>query len=243
MVLIDPEYLHTLSAREIRSGTAEIIKYGMTHDIHLFNEIKDNSELNIIDLIHRSIEIKNEVVLKDPREQNLRKVLNFGHTIGHAIESFYLESKDLKNLTHGEAIAIGMIMETHLSFQKKYINIEHKFTQTTHSRSLHSHICFHSLTFFCLCTFFISYSVYMDSLRLVARSMALSGALVAPRWGLEYKGSAKQKKKRVQFELKSLCYFITKFISSLMLSYRNINHCTAKEVFSFNFIILFLDLS
>ena len=55
MVVLDPEYLQTLIAREIRSGTAEIIKYGMTHDIRLFNEIKDNTELNIIDLIHRSI--------------------------------------------------------------------------------------------------------------------------------------------------------------------------------------------
>ena len=115
MVLLDPEYLHTLSAREIRSGTAEIIKYGMTHDSKLFKEIKNNSELNIVDLIHRSIEIKNEVVLEDPTEQNIRKVLNWGHTIGHGIESYFLESDTKENLTHGEAIAIGMICETYIS--------------------------------------------------------------------------------------------------------------------------------
>ncbi len=115
MVLIDPEYLHTLSAREIRSGTAEIIKYGMTHDLHLFNEIKDNSELNIIDLIHRSIEIKNEVVTEDPKEQGIRKVLNWGHTIGHAVESYFLESEHKESLTHGEAIAIGMVCEAYIS--------------------------------------------------------------------------------------------------------------------------------
>ncbi|MCT4697773.1 3-dehydroquinate synthase [Tenacibaculum haliotis] len=115
MVVLDAEYLHTLPAREIRSGTAEIIKYGMTHDIRLFNEIKDNNELNIVDLIHRSIEIKNEVVLKDPTEQNIRKVLNWGHTIGHGVESYFLENEQKENLTHGEAIAIGMVCEAYIS--------------------------------------------------------------------------------------------------------------------------------
>ncbi|MFY9242610.1 MAG: 3-dehydroquinate synthase [Polaribacter sp.] len=115
MVLVDDAYLETLSEREIKSGTAEIIKYGLTYDIKLFNEIKKNKHLNISDLIFRSIEIKNEVVLQDPKEKNLRKILNFGHTLGHAIESFYLESEDKENLTHGEAIAIGMVCECYLS--------------------------------------------------------------------------------------------------------------------------------
>ncbi|CAM1333430.1 3-dehydroquinate synthase [Tenacibaculum aestuariivivum] len=115
MIVLDPEYLQTLSAREIRSGTAEIIKYGMTHDIHLFNEIKDNIKLNIVDLIHRSIEIKNEVVLEDPKENGIRKALNWGHTIGHGVESYFLESSHKENLTHGEAIAVGIICETYIS--------------------------------------------------------------------------------------------------------------------------------
>ncbi len=115
LIIIDPEYLHTLTPREIRSGTAEIIKYGMTHDIRLFNEIKDNDKLNIVDLIHRSIEIKNEVVLEDPKEQGVRKVLNWGHTIGHGVESYFLENPKKEALTHGEAIAIGMVCEAHLS--------------------------------------------------------------------------------------------------------------------------------
>ncbi|SEB39691.1 3-dehydroquinate synthase [Tenacibaculum sp. MAR_2009_124] len=115
MIVIDPEYLHTVTPREIRSGTAEIIKYGMTHDIRLFNEIKDNPNLNIIDLIHRSIEIKNEVVLEDPKEKSIRKVLNWGHTIGHGVESYFLDSKTKENLTHGEAIAIGMVCEAYIS--------------------------------------------------------------------------------------------------------------------------------
>ncbi|WP_370397940.1 3-dehydroquinate synthase [Tenacibaculum dicentrarchi] len=115
MVVLDPEYLQTLSPREIRSGTAEIIKYGMTHDVHLYNEIKSNPKLNIIDLIHRSIEIKNEVVLEDPKEHGVRKALNWGHTIGHGIESYFLESAHKENLTHGEAVAIGMVCEAYLS--------------------------------------------------------------------------------------------------------------------------------
>ncbi|KGL63312.1 3-dehydroquinate synthase [Polaribacter sp. Hel1_85] len=115
MVIVDTNYLTTVTDREIKSGTAEIIKYGITYDIKLFNEIKNNKELKISDLIFRSIEIKNEVVLQDPKEQNLRKILNFGHTLGHAIESFYLESEDKENLTHGEAIAIGMVCESFMS--------------------------------------------------------------------------------------------------------------------------------
>jgi len=118
MVLIDPRFLNTVIAREIRSGLAEIIKYGLTYDVKLWSEIKDFKELNInniSNLIYRSIEIKNEVVTTDPKEQGLRKVLNFGHTLGHAIESFFLESEDKENLTHGEAIAIGMITEAYLS--------------------------------------------------------------------------------------------------------------------------------
>jgi len=115
MVIVDPEYLQTLSAREIRSGTAEIIKYGLTYDVNLFNEIKDNKNLNIVDLIHRSIEIKNEVVIEDPKEAGLRKILNYGHTLGHAVESYFLETESKETLTHGEAIAIGMVCESYMS--------------------------------------------------------------------------------------------------------------------------------
>ncbi len=117
MVIVDSDYLTTVTEREIKSGTAEIIKYGLTYDTDLFNEIKNNKKLEIRLLIQRSIEIKNEVVLQDPREQNLRKILNFGHTLGHAIESFYLESEEKQNLTHGEAIAIGMVCESFMSYK------------------------------------------------------------------------------------------------------------------------------
>ena len=117
MVIVDDSYLTTLEEREIKSGTAEIIKYGLTYDINLFNEIKNNADLKISELIFRSVAIKNEVVLQDPKEKNLRKILNYGHTLGHAIESFYLESDDKEHLTHGEAIAIGMVCESYMSFK------------------------------------------------------------------------------------------------------------------------------
>ena len=78
-------------------------------------EVKNHKLNNINDLIFKSIQIKNKVVQQDPRENNIRKILNFGHTLGHAIESFYLESEDKNNLTHGEAIAIGMVCESFLS--------------------------------------------------------------------------------------------------------------------------------
>jgi 3-dehydroquinate synthase len=118
MVLIDTSFLKTLSDREMRSGLAEIIKYGLTFDMKIWKEIQSITKLDseiLDDLVYRSIEIKNEVVLKDLKEDNLRKTLNFGHTMGHAIESYFLESKEKNTLTHGEAIAIGMVIELYYS--------------------------------------------------------------------------------------------------------------------------------
>ncbi len=118
MVLVNPQFLETVSKRELHSGLAEIIKYGLTYDTVLWNSIRENNAIfdNSLDhIIHRSIEIKNEVVLKDPKENGLRKILNFGHTIGHAIESYFLENDHKKTLTHGEAIAAGMVIESYFS--------------------------------------------------------------------------------------------------------------------------------
>lgn len=116
MVIIDPLYLKTLAEIEVTSGMAEIIKYGLTYDKSLWNQfIDENKEVDLVGMIHRSIEIKNEVVLEDRLEANLRKILNYGHTIGHAVESYFLESEDKKTLTHGQAIALGMITEAYIS--------------------------------------------------------------------------------------------------------------------------------
>jgi len=116
MVIIDPLYLKTLSEKEVVSGMAEIIKYGLTYDTSLWNQfLEEDKEVDLVGMIHRSIEIKNEVVLEDRLEANLRKILNYGHTIGHAVESHFLESDDKETLTHGQAIALGMITEAYLS--------------------------------------------------------------------------------------------------------------------------------
>lgn len=116
MVIIDSLYLKTLSEKEMTSGMAEIIKYGLTYDASLWDQFVDPSKkVDLEGMIHRSIEIKNEVVLEDRLEANLRKILNYGHTIGHAVESHFLESDDKTTLTHGEAIALGMITEAYVS--------------------------------------------------------------------------------------------------------------------------------
>lgn len=118
MVLIDTQYLQTISEREMRSGMAEVLKYGLIKNNKLFIEIRDNNQLNFSDLeflIFESIQIKNKIVLEDPKEKELRKILNFGHTLGHAIESYFLETKHKEILTHGEAIAVGMICASYIS--------------------------------------------------------------------------------------------------------------------------------
>jgi len=128
IVIVDADYLDTLNDREMRSGMAEVIKYALIYDIKLLDQIKYYNHLKNNELIHRSIEIKNEVVLEDPKEAGLRKILNFGHTLGHAIESFYLESEDKESLKHGEAIAIGMVCESYLSSKLLSLS-EEKVTQ------------------------------------------------------------------------------------------------------------------
>lgn len=114
-VFIDPVFLKTLDQRELRSGFAEVIKHGLIADKDYFNQVMTDglNQSNWNAVIAHSVHIKNEVVAKDPKEKGLRKILNFGHTIGHAIESHYLDSDN--HLLHGEAIAIGMICEAYLS--------------------------------------------------------------------------------------------------------------------------------
>lgn len=116
MVLIIPFFLKTLNERQLRSGFAEMLKHGLISDNSYWNNLKSVSDFNFLEEhIYRSILIKNEVVLQDPTEQNVRKTLNFGHTLGHAIESSFLDNPEKGSLLHGEAIAIGMILEAYLS--------------------------------------------------------------------------------------------------------------------------------
>lgn len=110
--LICTDFLATLPEREYTSGIAEIIKHYLIADAAAFYDFQQNISLATI---QKAITIKSTFVNQDPFENNIRKALNFGHTIGHAIESYYLESET--PLLHGEAIAIGMIVESHLSYQ------------------------------------------------------------------------------------------------------------------------------
>ena len=107
-VIMDIDVLNSLQETELRNGMAEIIKYGAIWDKALFHELSEVKDL--LPLIKKSVEIKEDIVKKDPKETGLRSILNFGHTIGHAIET--LEDY---SLSHGEAVAIGMIGEAHLT--------------------------------------------------------------------------------------------------------------------------------
>ena len=115
-IIICDKFLSTLPYRQLKSGFAEIIKHGLIYDLDHWKEIQMNP-LSKIDnwqtFIKKSVFVKADIVEKDPNESGLRKILNFGHTLGHSVESWYLETE--KNLLHGEAIAAGMIMEAKLA--------------------------------------------------------------------------------------------------------------------------------
>lgn len=119
-VFADPDFLQTLPARELLSGFAEVIKHAFIGDPVLKERLGQIPDLAAIsnaewlDILSASIAVKVHVVAEDPFEKGLRMVLNYGHTIGHAVESYFLESA--APLTHGEAIAIGMLMESYLAY-------------------------------------------------------------------------------------------------------------------------------
>jgi 3-dehydroquinate synthase len=118
-VFVEPVFLDTLPARELRSGFGEVIKHAMIGDPALWDRIVKLDSLdgvNWFDFLNPSIAVKVKVVEEDPLEKGLRAVLNFGHTIGHALESYYLHTAS--PLAHGEAVAIGMVCEAELAPKK-----------------------------------------------------------------------------------------------------------------------------
>lgn len=121
-VFIDTKFLKTLPERELRSGFAEVIKHCLIADKDYWEIVSnvDFKDQNWSDIVNHSVKVKNKVVEEDPFEKGRRKILNFGHTIGHAIESYFLK-KDEQRLLHGEAIAAGMICEGYLS--EKFCNL------------------------------------------------------------------------------------------------------------------------
>lgn len=114
-VFISTRFIDTLEERQQQSGLAEIIKHGLISDASIYEAVRDISLKDIDqELVYRSVEVKNKVVKADPKEKNIRKILNFGHTIGHALEAYSL-IHDEDALLHGEAIAVGMVCEAYLS--------------------------------------------------------------------------------------------------------------------------------
>jgi 3-dehydroquinate synthase len=119
-VYIDPTFLTTLEQKEVIAGYAEVIKHALIADNEYLGHIRDH-DLDVgaqsmeswKAIIEQSVNIKNRIVTEDPKEEGVRKTLNFGHTIGHALESFYLGTDT--PLLHGEAVAIGMVCELYLS--------------------------------------------------------------------------------------------------------------------------------
>ena len=126
-VIVDTQFLSTLPQNEMRSGLAEMLKHGLIFDKKYWDKFKDLKSLNtdnLNELIHQSIEIKNTIVCEDLTENGIRKSLNFGHTLGHAIESYFLENNNKTSLLHGEAIAVGMILESFISREKELLTNE-----------------------------------------------------------------------------------------------------------------------
>ncbi len=123
-VFVDPIFLQTLPLRELQAGMAELYKHALIQDGMLWNELKEISIEQSTDIkpawIERSIQIKTAIVTQDPFEKNIRKALNFGHTIGHAIES-YFQTKNA-TLLHGEAVILGMVAEAYISFKHNLIS-------------------------------------------------------------------------------------------------------------------------
>ena len=121
-VYILPKFLQTLNQRQVVSGYAEIIKHALIADKNYWQLLMKTSitKINWEETIYHSVNIKNDIIESDPFEENRRKILNFGHTLGHAIESYYLKKE--KNILHGEAVALGIYLETELS----PLNVERK---------------------------------------------------------------------------------------------------------------------
>ncbi|MGM0378717.1 MAG: 3-dehydroquinate synthase [Bacillota bacterium] len=118
-VIIDPEFLLTLDSREIKSGLGELIKHSLIKDSKLFYNLLNYSNFeklykDIEDILYKSLKVKKDVVQKDEYDKSIRMILNFGHTIGHAIE----KKLKVNEISHGEAIAIGMLEITKISEKK-----------------------------------------------------------------------------------------------------------------------------
>lgn len=140
-IFINSNFLETLSERQIKNGYAEIIKIALIADINFWKELKKlktSKEFSSENVITKAIELKNHIVKIDLHEKNLRKSLNFGHNIGHALESALIAQN--KDILHGEAIAAGMIMETEIACSLKRISVKEQKEITDYILSIYKNI-------------------------------------------------------------------------------------------------------
>jgi len=128
-VIIDPNTLITLDERQLHSGLVEAIKMALTSNYELFELIEKSNDLNedLETIIKEALKIKKDVVEIDPKEQGIRKILNFGHTIGHAIES----SGKFNDLLHGEAVGIGMLYFSSSNVKNRLLKVLKKYNLPT----------------------------------------------------------------------------------------------------------------
>jgi 3-dehydroquinate synthase len=119
LVYINNSFLKTLPIEHYQNGMAEIFKIALVNNKTLWNKLQ-NRKSSELELIKKAISLKENIVKKDPLEKGLRKILNFGHTIAHAIEMLYVKNNLF--ILHGYAVVIGMIVETHIAYQKKLIS-------------------------------------------------------------------------------------------------------------------------
>lgn len=123
MTIIDIRYLETLNERETINGFAEMLKHALICDKNHWNDLINCNPLNLnYDQIIQSVTIKQKIFKEDINEQGIRKILNFGHSIGHTIEAFFLKGNKNSIIKHGEAVAAGMIMESYISMQLGLLN-------------------------------------------------------------------------------------------------------------------------
>lgn len=124
-LFIDPVFLETLPEEELLSGMAEMLKHGAISDQGLFRkvvEVLTGNEVLDDELLEQVIAVKNDIVKQDPKEVNIRKKLNFGHTLGHVIEGHLMNKV---KISHGHCVAIGMVMEAFISLRKGLLHEEH----------------------------------------------------------------------------------------------------------------------
>jgi 3-dehydroquinate synthase len=149
-LVLHPEFLLTLPKDELISGWAEMLKHALiSDDAYWLNLIAQNPENIQISLIEKSIAVKANIVKSDPMEQNVRKLLNFGHTVGHAIESHYLTSST--PLKHGHAVALGMLVEAQISYDLGLLSIDELAAIGTNITKLYafpSDLCEHTEALF-----------------------------------------------------------------------------------------------